>query len=311
MRSETWIQRGFLACAMSIVASTVPAYASDNCVLTQVAKLPLSVSADGTVTVPMTIGGRVLTMAVDTGGTVSALTEPAVAQLRLTPHNYNLRIWHSFDSENIDRFVVADNVELGGLKANSMEFGYLPAGRMPTGLDGAVGPSMLKNYDVEFDFANSVLSLYSRNHCPGQFSHWTDGEYAKIDFTSDQFGMIELPVELDGKEFLGLVHTGYTNSRIALDFVTFKFGIDENDPNLVKRPGGNQYVRYYSYRFKTLKIQGITINNPQLELASYTGGVTLMKGEHPLVLGMDILRRLHLYIAYGDHVIYVTPATAH
>src|SRR5215469_15430073 len=94
MRSETWIQRGFLACAMSIVASTVPAYASDNCVLTQVAKLPLSVSADGTVTVPLTIGGRVLTMAVDAGGTVSALTEPAVAQLRLTPHNYNLRIWH-------------------------------------------------------------------------------------------------------------------------------------------------------------------------------------------------------------------------
>jgi hypothetical protein len=30
-----------------------------------------------------------------------------------------------------------------------------------------------------------------------------------------------------------------------------------------------------------------------------------------IVLGMNVLRRLHIYIAYGEEKLYVTPATAH
>jgi hypothetical protein len=30
-----------------------------------------------------------------------------------------------------------------------------------------------------------------------------------------------------------------------------------------------------------------------------------------MLLGMNVLRHLHLYIAYGEHKLYVTPATAH
>jgi predicted aspartyl protease len=301
--------RGLLIFAVSIVADIAPASASDNCVLKQVTRLPLSVSADGAATVPMTIGGRQFTMAVDTGSLASALFGPAVAKLQLSPHNYNFRMWTNFDGQRFDRFVVAPDVGLGALRADSVEFGYVPAGVMPTDLDGTIGPSILKNYDVELDFQNGVFALYSRDHCPGQFSHWTDGEYAKVEFTTDRFGMISVPVELDGKEFRALIHTGYMGSEVVLDAISVKFGIDESNPALQRRPGGNEHVRYYSYPFKTLIIQGITVNNPKVELVSYDTART-MPGQHPLILGMDILRRLHLYIAYSEHVIYVTPATA-
>jgi hypothetical protein len=33
--------------------------------------------------------------------------------------------------------------------------------------------------------------------------------------------------------------------------------------------------------------------------------------EMTIVLGMNVLRRLHMYIAYGERTLYVTPATAH
>jgi hypothetical protein len=37
----------------------------------------------------------------------------------------------------------------------------------------------------------------------------------------------------------------------------------------------------------------------------------LRTGEPRMLLGINVLRQLHLYIAYHEHTLYVTPATAH
>jgi predicted aspartyl protease len=285
------------------------ASAADECVLRRLTSIPMSTSRIGAATIPLKIGSQTVTMLVDTGGAASALSETTATQLGLSPHDYNRRIWNNFDGERYDRFVVADGVDLGGLKADGIEFGFVPAGRLSSDLDGTITPLILQNYDVELDFANGMFSLYSRHHCPGQFAHWTDGDYAKIEFSADKFGLINVPVDIDGKEVRALIHTGYVRSVLAFDEVSMKFGIDENDPNLQRLPG-IPHARDYYYPFKKLTLGGVTVNNPHIELLSYDTP-RLMPGQHPLVLGLDVLRQLHLYISYGEHVMYVTPASAH
>ncbi|HVV64152.1 MAG TPA: hypothetical protein VHC42_01690 [Rhizomicrobium sp.] len=79
-------------------------------------------------------------------------------------------------------------------------------------------------------------------------------------------------------------------------------------------------------RFKSLALEGVTIANPAVEIVVDLGkakvpdpsfapqiGSRLPETEHrpgfgDMVLGMDILRRLHIYIAYGERKLYVTPA---
>jgi hypothetical protein len=35
------------------------------------------------------------------------------------------------------------------------------------------------------------------------------------------------------------------------------------------------------------------------------------RSDSDIIVGMNVIRRLHLYIAYGEKTLYVTPATAH
>jgi hypothetical protein len=66
------------------------------------------------------------------------------------------------------------------------------------------------------------------------------------------------------------------------------------------------------YSFKTLTLQDVTVNNPDIILvpndkSQVMGGYR----QTNLILGMGILRQLHLYIAYKEHTIYATAASAH
>ena len=66
------------------------------------------------------------------------------------------------------------------------------------------------------------------------------------------------------------------------------------------------------YPFKLLTLQGVAVNNPDLVLVADDASKVMGGYREPkLILGMGILRQLHVYIAYKERNIYVTTATAH
>jgi hypothetical protein len=68
--------------------------------------------------------------------------------------------------------------------------------------------------------------------------------------------------------------------------------------------------REYDYQFDTLAFSGIAINKPSVVLMSYRDPLPNIFHRN-LILGLGVLRRLHIYIAYREHVMYITSATAH
>jgi len=78
----------------------------------------------------------------------------------------------------------------------------------------------------------------------------------------------------------------------------------------------------YRHRFASLSFGGVTVANPMIDvirdLAERMGPRTVTGTRVPdvqeelpdLLIGMDILRHLHLYIAYGEQKLYITPASA-
>lgn len=124
--------------------------------------------------------------------------------------------------------------------------------------------------------------------------------------TNVQAPHIYITGTLDGTKVHALVDTGSSVSVMTLqqaDVILGWHGL----PAEAKKVGSFRGNEQYLYPFKTLSFGGITINNPKMLITNVTGPGT-ESDEYDLVLGMDVLRHLHLYISYAEKTLYVTPA---
>ncbi|HEY5339140.1 MAG TPA: aspartyl protease family protein, partial [Rhizomicrobium sp.] len=192
-----------------------------------------------------------------------------------------------------------------------MEFVVMPDNRLPQEVDGTLAPDVLSAYDDDFDFANNKFYLVSQDHCPGRVVYWTKDAYAEIPMRIDNIGHIDLPVSVDGKPMQATLDTGSSRSLMSLEAAEDLFGFNEKDSSLKPLSSSNEHWHPYRYPFKSLAFEGVIVNNPDLVLISNDESKMMGSGSPKIILGMGVLRQLHLYIAYHEHKLYVTPATAH
>jgi predicted aspartyl protease len=298
------------AVAMTVPLASSPARADDKCHLYRIAQIDMAIDESGRVDVPMTINGRTVNLLVDTGGYVSTLTRSTVTSLGLSPVSAFRPIEQYYGGEKLDRFVTVHDAQFAGVNVPKLQLFVMSDGRLSSDEDGTISPDIMRNFDVDFDFANAAFSLFSKDHCEGRVVYWTQGGYAQIKFGLDADGHIRVPVTLDGRDFRASFDTGAMNTVASLEGIEDEFNLDSKSPALRLLPESDAKHHTYHYPFATLAFGGVTVSNPDLLLIpnseSHFWGE---KGK--LILGMNVLRRLHLYIAYGEHALYVTPATAH
>ncbi|MEI9988780.1 MAG: retropepsin-like aspartic protease [Rhizomicrobium sp.] len=292
---------------------TTPAWPGETCTLYRIATMDMGIDAGGRMTVPMTVGGQTVNMLVDTGGLNTMLSESVVSSLGL----HKTRILNAritiYGGTPVDYFTEAHDISFGGLKAKSMDFLVLPEERAMGGIGGMLAPDILRAYDDDFDFANGKFTLFSPDHCEGKVVYWTKNPVAaKIEIAIDSSGHIKLPVTIDGHVVHLTFDTGADDTTISLDQAESLFGFDVKSPDL-KVVDGEGDNAIYQYPFKTLTFGGgdtgrVTVNNPHIYLTPRS--VSKLSDSESGLLGMGILRQLHLYIAYKEHRIFVTPASA-
>ncbi|HWD25645.1 MAG TPA: aspartyl protease family protein [Rhizomicrobium sp.] len=293
------MKRAILALCMLLTAA--PAMADDACKLKTVASLPLTVQSNRSF-VPISVGGQPLQMLVDTGGLISTISpktaESLGLELRTMPTSH-VRVAGGLD---IQYYVRAQNVVIGGLATPNFQFLVQPP-RLGEGFNGSIGPDILAAFDADFDFGGGKLNLFSPDHCPGRVTYWTDGDVARLPFTLSETRQIHVNMQLDGKELKVLIDTGASHSVLSLDAASSLFGISEADPALKYIGRVNNKMKGWSYPFKALSFGGITVNNPEI--------IVTDDETRTNTIGMDVLGKLHMYIAYKERAIYLTPADAH
>ena len=192
--------------------------------------------------------------------------------------------------------------------------------------DGVLSPDILRNFDLEFDFAAQKLNLISPEHCEGKGVYWAEN-YVDAEFTNTN-GHIVLPMTLDGQEVKATLDTGSNASGISESLAARLLKVERTSPGVELDPdaAADSLLRY-RYRFKSLGIGGLTINNPLLYLIPDLARQSFEKHHQDkldfdpvlgarlntmqVMLGANILSKLHLYVAYGERKIYLTGATAH
>jgi predicted aspartyl protease len=317
----------FFATLVFALGLAGPAIA-DDCSLKEAASLDMTMDHSDRVIVQLAIAGKPRNFLVDTGGVVTEIFQDVADQLGISTHTIGQEDEiYDVSGGRMKRYAKISDLMIGNMKGDDIPVLVAPRDRNDDkSVDGILGPDILSRFDVEFDFADHKLNLILPDHCPGKAVYWSK-DYTDVDFHVSG-GHIVLNMSLDGRDVRAIVDTGSTRTHLYDNVARNMFGLENTSAGMEPIPGivpGS--LEQFRYRFKSLSIGGLAINNPLIYILpnraqesfnrNHLGMPDLDPQYAPhldtpdLILGMDVISKLHLYIAYKEHKIYLTSATAH
>ncbi len=253
--------------------------------------------------VPASMNGTTKYLLFDTGSFISMVEALAAADLKLP-----IRIVSG--SEQLvtgnpsHSLATIGELGIGRLKASRAQMFVMPAQLVQA---GTFGMDFLVHYDVDVDFGTDTLNFFSQDHCPGKVNYWgaTDVAVVAMDADAKQHNKIKVPATLDGHEVQAVLDTGTTTTTLRADLAEKLYGLTLGSPDTPEHGvvNGDRSHKAYRHRFTSLAFGDIAVTNPQVLITS-------SKSNFPeLIIGMDVLRRLHIYAAFGERKLYVSAAS--
>lgn len=258
----------------------------------------------------------------DTGMQVSALSDSVADELQLA--RLRLALAYGMGGHPLRDAVTLHTLQLGDLVNDSnMLFAVVPnlafEGKE---IGGLLSADYVGKYNLELNFLANKANFFSQDHCKGQVVYWAES-FVAAPIEVDRYHRIVIQVKIDDKPVRALIGTGSGRSVLWLPDAARLFDLEPGVAG-VEEQGTTMGVdgfslKTYVHRFKTLEVAGITFRNPQISLlpkvkvtAPPTGShIDVQAAEQPeMILGIAELKRLHLYIAYDEHMLYATPAAA-
>lgn len=312
---------------LSIVFVPETGNAADSCPpLTRITSVDTTTGPGGYMLVPMKFGDAERLMLFDTGGAVSSITAAAAAELHIPTYDSNVRI-ATVAGKVSDRMAVIPSITIGTLEQKRAQYMVLPAA-MPTGISGLLAPA--PGVDIDLDFAGHKLAFFSPKHCEGKVVYWQAPAVAVVPMRvaglkpgALSTEHIIIPVNLDGKSVDATIDSGSTVNVLKLSVAQDRFSVNLTAPDVTETGhfGNNLSDKTYRKRFGTLSFEGVTVTNPEMQLIPdkqsgafgnqrQIGSLTRPSdtGLPDLIIGMPILSKLHMYVAYEERKVYITAA---
>jgi predicted aspartyl protease len=285
------------------------------CSLAEFTSLDMRTLPDGEFSVPVSIGGTEFPMVFDTGSLNTSITGETADRLNLE------RSWaywggHFINNVSVDQSVTVSELRIGPLRSDGgWKVLIIPDGMVPATEAGLLGPDFVYDDDVELDFFRGKFNIFKHNNCDGHVVYWTHDAYAALPISADEKRHIGVQAWLDGKAVKVVFDTGSAISTMGLEDARQLLGLADNDPR-IKQTGseginGGDLAMLYSFPFGTLSFDGIAVTNPQITLIPKKNYMQGRNHDATIVLGMSVIRQLHLYIDYQGQMLYLTAAEAH
>ncbi len=187
-------------------------------------------------------------------------------------------------------------------------------------------PDILKHYDVDLDFGNDVMTLFAPDHCPGKVVYWKADTVAVVPMRVLHSGHIVVPVMLDGERVMATLDTGAYHTTLSIPSAESVFGLKlgSEDTPRVGNLLGKENATTYRHVFRSLAFGDIEVKNLQVQIIPDLLHQVLVDASMPptgtrihdprklesdasMLIGMNILRHFHIYIAYKEEKLYITP----
>ena len=311
--------------ALSLLAilSAAPAFAEDCGPLKQLNSIALEGGANRPL-IQVSINGVPKLFLLDTGGDVSQINGTVATELGLTQKDANIKLLDLYGNAS-HKVVVIEKFTVGQQTGSYIDMGVQPNPKFGNGTQfvGIFAPDLMGKYDVEMDFAGHKMNYFSSDHCPGHVVYWPHQALAMVPMTFRK-RHITFPVQLDGKEITAELDTGSGSTNMSAEAARRVFGVEAETPGNtpLNMPG---MAAAYGRVFATLDFEGVAVKNPHIIIRpdlvgkndpnnGFRTGNRAMRVDQPdhpvdLLIGMDILKRLHLYIAFDEKRLFISEAS--
>jgi predicted aspartyl protease len=282
------------------------------CSLVKLSSLDMLTRPSGEFAVQVAIDEQPFRLIVDTGSYFSSITNEV--GFDIDARRVNVNGGSFLNNVKIDTGTTANSLSVGQISSEGgWSFLIVPNNMLPDSVAGLLGADFMRNYDVEFDFFRSKFNLFKRTDCKTGV-YWTRDSYATLSFAMNSGAEIVVNATLDGKPVRVFLDTGSSTSSMSLEAARALFGWSDNDSRVKfvanEKINGGARASLYEFPFSTLDLNGLVVSNPQIELIPRDNFSLGHGSDADVVLGMTVLRQLHLYVSYGNRTIYLTTAEA-
>jgi predicted aspartyl protease len=317
------LKRFFVITVLAMAGWCSNAQAQDCKPLELVTHLKMERDDGGLPMLPVSINGTPRRFLLDTGGALTQISLPVVEDLKLRQRESPAKLY-DVNGNVSNRLAIVDDFALGPLKGQNvtMQVDDVPN----AGMDGILTQALFPNFDMDLDFGPDRFAFFAQGHC-GRVVYWKAAAVAVVPISKRSLHL-NLTVTIDGKQMDAIIDTGATNTYMDMGVARRVFGITPETPGVVQDGHVNDDpdLPVYHRTFSTLSFEGITIQNPRIAIAdeniakrdkndgfetgSHVRKVSDRIERTPLTIGMNILRKLHMFIAFKEGKIYITPAGA-
>jgi predicted aspartyl protease len=297
-----------LACAYA-----QPATAAD-CSLKLVNTVPIKMAHEGQrVVVPVTINGTQKQFLLDTGGVVTQISATAVEELKLPRVESNVKLLDLYGNASTYAAKV-DTLVLGRLGDRNTRLPIMTFKDNDL-FSGILAADYMGKYDIELDFSGGKMNYFSPDHCEGKVVYWPAAAIAVVPMRFVDHHL-NLEVTLEGHPLRAMIDTGAPRTILYMAEARRTFGITAEDGD-----------KPFEHVFQKLSFEGLEVGNPHIAIIpdktgskdpnnDFVTGGRLHRiddadvSDPVMLIGMNILSKLHLYIAFNEQKIYITPASS-
>ncbi|HET7085206.1 MAG TPA: hypothetical protein VFI23_10580 [Rhizomicrobium sp.] len=209
-------------------------------------------------------------------------------------------------------WATAGTFTLGSMRTDHLQFVVTDIPQPGSG--GILSAAFFKRYDIDLNFGAHKFNMFAPTHCKGQVQYWRAPAVASLPFRFKD-GRIIVRVTLDGREMDAALDTGSQRTEMKFDDADSLFYRNAKSSGVTRTDDGLLANNFTVLAFGDT----VLIRNPHVVLTHsglapgaerQTG--TLIHNLGPtatqpaLTIGTDLLKLLHLYIAFDERMVYVT-----
>ena len=305
-RSWLW---GALA---SIVLSATAAQAvAAPCTLNKYADLPVTMVGLRP-TISARINGQDVRFLVDSGAFFSLMSSSAVLKLGLRMRDLPGQMTVRGVAGQVDaRVTSVKEFQVGPFDLPSVDFitdpGPLFSSDLSNGIIGALGQNFLRQFEVEYDFANGVIRLFSpKGDCAKVARAYWATDFSTVELESVTASEPHLigRVTVNGQKLRATFDTGAATSVLTVR-AGARVGITPSSPGVfaagLGAGGGTRRLNAWNAPVAKFEVGGESISNTHLMMSDID-----LSGQSDLLVGADFFLAHRVYVATGEHKIYLT-----
>ncbi|SFI76834.1 retropepsin-like aspartic protease [Paraburkholderia megapolitana] len=289
-------------------AQMVETHPDPTCQLTKNAEIQMTVRG-GHFIVPVDIGGHSYPMVLGTDTDRTALTPDAIRTLALVEDSRQANVVNGLAGSASEypytvpslKFGPSEWVNLSVLAINMPKGASIDA-EQPIGILGA---DVLSRYDLDVDFPNRTMTLYTAQECIAQFLPWKGRyfEYAAQPQSSSKHRFV-IPATLNGQSIHGLLSTGSVRTLVKRSILAKIGGIRVAQLTFAPSSTGNSQSANVVdvYRFDSLQIGPRNYRNVRLRISDS------IPDSEDIVLGLDFLRSRRVWFSHSSGRVFMQPS---